>query len=148
MRWADPTEERAYYVAANIRREDEQEVWLSHRMPGPDAVLESWASSDICRCIETSDGVPVGLTGVVGDRIWLLGTDELTATRSRRLQLCIEGRGWVEHCLEMVGGPIGNDVYASNRRSIRWLEHLGFHVDPPSPIGMSGALFSRFWRES
>ena len=27
MRWVEPTEARAYYVAANVRREDEQEVW-------------------------------------------------------------------------------------------------------------------------
>jgi hypothetical protein len=148
MRWAEPTEARAYHVAANLRHEDEQEVWLSHQIPGPEALLTSWADSDICRCIETSDGEPVGFTGVCGDRIWLLGTRGLTATRSRRLQLCIEGRGWVEHCLKRVGGPIGNDVYAKNQQSIRWLKHLGFTVEPPRPIGHSCALFSRFWREA
>jgi hypothetical protein len=146
MRWTDATDERAYYIASNLRKEDQEEVWLSHRVAGPEAVLESWAASDICRCIETSDGEPVGLTGLTGDRIWLLGTAALTATRSRRLQLCIEGRGWVEHCLERVGGPIGNDVYAKNRTSVRWLRFLGFEVEPPRPIGHSGALFSRFWR--
>lgn len=148
MRWADPTAERAYYVAANVRAEDRDEVWLSHRLPGAEAVLQSWSGSELCRCIETSDGEPVGLTGVCGDRIWLLGTEGLTATRSRRLQLCIEGRGWVEHCLKHVGGPIGNDVYAKNRMSIRWLRHLGFEVEEPRPIGLSGALFCRFWREA
>lgn len=147
MRWAPPTEERARYVAEHVREEDQTEVWLSHRIPGPEAVLESWANSEICRCIETSDGEPVALTGVCGDRIWLLGTDGLTATRTRRLQLCIEGRDWVEYCLEIVGGPIGNDVYAKNQRSIRWLKRLGFEVEPPRPVGPSGALFSRFWRE-
>ena len=148
MRWADPTEERAYYIANRVRSEDETEVWLSHHITGPEAVLDSWAGSDICRCIETSDGEPVGLTGVCGDRIWLLGTEGLTATRMRRLQLCIEGRQWVKHCLERVGGPIGNDVYAKNKRSIRWLKHLGFQVEAPRPIGLSGALFCRFWREA
>jgi ribosomal protein S18 acetylase RimI-like enzyme len=146
MRWADPAEGLVYYVAANIRREDEREVWLSHHIPGPEAVVESWVQSDICRCIVTDDGEPVGVTGVVGDRIWLLGTEELTATRSRRLQLCREGRGWVEHCLKRVGGPIGNDVYHSNQASIRWLKHLGFTVEQPRPFGSSGALFCNFWR--
>ena len=146
MRWTDPTEERAYYVAANVRREDEREVWLSHRVDGPTAVLESWLASDVCRCIETADGEPVGLTGLVGDRIWLLGTAGLTATKRRRLQLCIEGRGWVQHCLEQVGCPIWNDVYARNTQSVRWLQFLGFTVEPPRPMGVSCALFSRFWR--
>ena len=146
MKWADASEGRVYYVAANIRRKDEQEVWLSHQVPGPEAVVESWQQSDICRCIETSDGETVGVTGVVGDRIWLLGTEGLTATKERRLQLCREGRGWVKHCLERVGGPIGNDVYYSNRDSIRWLKHLGFTVEQPRPMGHSGALFCAFWR--
>lgn len=148
MRWADPTEERAYFIANHVRRQDETEVWLSHRATGAEAVLESWAGSDICRCIETSSGEPVALTGVCGDRIWLLGTEGLTATRMRRLQLCIEGRRWVQHCLDRVGGPIWNDVYAKNQGSIRWLRHLGFEVDPPRPLGLSSALFCRFWKES
>ena len=146
MRWAEATEDRAIYIASRVRAEDRTEVWLSHRATGPEAVLESWYGSDICRCIETSEGEPVGLTGVCGSRIWLLGTEGLTATRMRRLQLCIEGRKWVDHCLERVGGPIGNDVYASNRQSIRWLKHLGFQVEKPRPIGLSAALFCRFWR--
>lgn len=147
MRWADPDEGRVYYVAANLRLQDEREVWLSDRLIGPEAVVESWIASDICRCIETEDGEPVGVTGVCGDRIWLLGTEGLTATRERRLQLCKEGRGWVEHCLRRVGGPIWNDVFAGNTDSIRWLKHLGFTVEQPRPMGMSAALFCRFWRK-
>jgi hypothetical protein len=148
MKWASPTEERAKYVARHLRKEDATEVWLSNRIPGPEAVMTSWAGSEICRCIESDDGEPLALTGVYGDRIWLLGTDGLTATRERRLQLCCDGRDWVDYCLELVGRPIGNDVYASNRRSIRWLRHLGFEIESPRPVGPSGALFSRFWREA
>jgi hypothetical protein len=148
MRWADPTEERACWIANHLRPEDETEVWLSHRIQGPEAVLMSWADSDICRCIETSDGLPVGLTGLTGDRIWMLGTAELTATRKRQVQLCREGRLWVEHCVERVGGPIWNDVYAKNVCSIRWLKHLGFTVEPARPVGLSAALFCRFWRDA
>ena len=147
MRWADPTEERAYWIASNLRPEDKAEVWLSDRVVGAEAVRLSWASSDICRAIETEEGIPCGLTGVAGDRIWLLGTPELTATRGRRLQLCSKGREWVEHCLDRVGAPIWNDVYAKNWQSIRWLRALGFTVEPPRPLGMSAALFCRFWRE-
>lgn len=148
MRWTSPTKERVLYVANRVRKEDAEEVWLSHGVSGPDAVMLSWVGSEICRCIETSAGEPVGLTGVAGTRIWMLGTNGLTATRGRRLQLCCDGRDWVDYCLEVVGRPIGNDVYAKNRQSIRWLRHLGFEVEPPRPIGVSGALFSRFWREA
>lgn len=147
MRWADPTEERAYWIANHLRPEDETEVWLSHRIKGAEAVLTSWADSDICRCIETSAGLPVALTGVSGDRIWMLGTAELTATKHRQMQLCREGRLWVDYCVAMVGGPIWNDVYAKNVCGIRWLKHLGFTVDAARPIGHSAKLFCRFWRD-
>jgi len=146
MRWAEATEERVLRVGMNLREEDKTEVWLSHQATPMEAVMDSWAESDICRCIETDDGVPVGLTGLNGSRIWLLGTAELTATKTRRLQLCKEGRGWVEHCLRVAGMAIGNDVYSKNKASIRWLKHLGFSVAQPRPIGHSAALFCEFWR--
>jgi hypothetical protein len=147
MKWAEPSAERAYYIASNVRKQDEMEVWLSHHVPGAQAVLESWAGSDICRCIESSSGIPLALTGVCGDRIWLLGTDGLTATKERRLQLCREGRDWVKHCLEFVGQPIGNHVHSKNRQSVRWLRWLGFEVGTPEPFGPSAELFNPFWME-
>lgn len=147
MRWTQPTEERVTYIAQHLRQEDRTEVWLSDRLTGTEAVLESWGSSELCRCIETTSGEPVGLTGLNGNRIWMLGTDGLTATRRRRLQLCKEGRGWVEHCLDAAGMAIGNDVYAKNKASIKWLKSLGFQVASPRPLGPSGALFCEFWRQ-
>lgn len=148
MNLVEPTEEQVRYVAHHLRKEDAVEVWLSHRVRGPEAVMSSWADSDICACIEAEDGTPVGLTGVVGDRIWMLGTEDLTATKERRLHLCTKGRGWVQHCVETVGRPIGNYVYAKNRRSIRWLRFLGFEVGTPQPYGPSCELFRPFWRLS
>lgn len=146
MRWIRPSAERARYIAQHLRQADVAEVRLSHGVDGAEAVFESWLSSEICRCIVTSDGEPVGLTGVCGDRIWLLGTEGLTATRARRLQLCHQGRNWVEYCLEQAGVPLGNHVYSKNRASVRWLKWLGFEVGTPEPFGPSAALFHPFWR--
>ena len=146
MRWVRPTAERVSHIAFNLRSDDKTEVWLSHHIPGDEAVFESWLSSEICRCIVTSDGEPVGVTGVCGDRIWLLGTEALTATKARRLQLCHQGRDWVQHCASQVGKTIGNHVYAKNRMSVRWLQWLGFEVGVPEPFGPSAALFHPFWR--
>ncbi len=147
MRWAEPTPERALRIAYNLREADKTEVWLSHRMTATEAVMRSVETAGICRCIETTEGVPVGLTGLNGNRIWMLGTQELTATRARRLQLCREGGEWVQHCLSVAGMSIGNDVYSRNTDSIRWLQHLGFRVAKPRPMGPSSALFSEFWME-
>ena len=146
MKWAQASEEAALHIAINLREEDRTEVWLSHGATSTEAVMWSWSESDLCRCIAAADGEPLALTGLVGNRIWLLGTEKLTATHERRLQLCKEGRSWVETCLERAGMAIGNDVYAKNLRSIRWLKHLGFQVATPRPMGPSAELFSEFWR--
>ena len=63
MRWAEATEERALMIARDLREDDRQEVWLSHRATPTEAMLESWGQSDLCRCIVTDDGEPVGMTG-------------------------------------------------------------------------------------
>lgn len=37
-----------------------------------------------------------------------------------------------------------NVVDARNKKSIRWLKHLGFTVRDPKPLGLSGELFHEF----
>lgn len=146
MKWAFPDAHVVNFIADNIRPQDEEEVRLSHAISGPVAVLSSWANSSVCRAILGDDDVPVGISGLVDNTIWLLGTEGLTATRSHRLQLIHRGREWVDYCQDKVDAPIGNYVYAKNRMSIRWLKHLGFHVSQPEPYGPSAALFCPFWR--
>ena len=146
MQWALSSAEKVEQVANNLRVEDETEVWLSDGVTGYDAVMESFYMSSISRVILGDDYAPVGVTGVCGDRIWLLGTPGLTESKSHRWQLAVHGREWVKHCLEVVGTPIGNFVYSENRAAVRWLKHLGFVVEPPKPYGIEGALFCRFWR--
>jgi hypothetical protein len=146
MRWVEANEDMAFDVGFALREQDREEVKLSHGLDGLEAVLDSYLYSDICRGIEGDDGTVVGLTGLCGDRIWLLGTEGLTATKSHRWQLCAHGREWVEYCLRHVGAPIGNYVYAKNLRSIKWLRSLGFTVLPPAPLGPGCSLFCEFWR--
>ena len=135
-------------VAENLRKVDEEEVSLSHNINGREAVIESWAYSDIIRGMVTDDGVACGLCGVVGQRIWMLGTDRLTENRKARWQLCVEGRKWVDETIKELNAPLFNQVYSKNTESIRWLKYLGFTVERPRPIGLSGALFCDFWRNS
>ena len=149
MQWImDPSASDAMAIADNLRPADATEVMLSHGLSPHEAVRASYSESVICRGIASDEGDPVGLCGVVGHRIWMLGTPELTATRKGRWQLIVEGRKWVDSCFEEVGGPLFNQVYSKNTESIRWLKMLGFTVDIPKPIGKSGALFCDFWRNS
>ena len=147
MRWVyEPTVDHVLDVADHLRDSDVNEVMLSHGCNARDAVTPSWASSDIVRGMVTDDDVPCGLCGVVGKRIWMLGTDRLTENRRARWQLCVEGRQWVDTCLEELGGPLFNQVYSKNTESIKWLQYLGFTVERPRPFGPSAALFCDFWR--
>ena len=149
MQWVyQPDVDHVLDVAENLRKVDEEEVSLSHNINGREAVIESWAYSDIIRGMVTDDGVACGLCGVVGQRIWMLGTDRLTENRKARWQLCVEGRKWVDETLKELDAPLFNQVYSKNTESIRWLKYLGFTVERPRPIGLSGALFCDFWRNS
>ncbi len=148
MKWIHATHDVASMIGENLRQADRNEVLLSHGVSGEEATFDSYIHSQICQAIEGDNGLPVGITGVVDNRIWLLGTEELTATKSHRWQLSLHGREWVNHCLEFTGKPIGNHVYSKNRMSIRWLKHLGFTVNDPEPFGPWGSPFCEFWREA
>jgi len=149
MQWVQkPDADHIFAVAENLRSADVQEVMLSHGCSAFDAVSESWAQSNLVRGMVTDDGEPCGLCGVVGHRIWMLGTERLTESRRARWQLCVEGRKWVDSCLKELGGPLFNQVYSKNTESIRWLKYLGFTVEQPRPIGPSAALFCDFWRDN
>lgn len=147
MQWIyEPDSSHIVHVAENLRPADETEVRLSYRMSGRDVAIDSWAYSEIVRGMVTDDGEACGLCGVAGQRIWMLGTDRLTETRKARWQLCVEGRKWVDSCIEELQAPLFNQVYSKNTESIRWLKYLGFTVEAPRPIGPSAALFCDFWR--
>lgn len=147
MNWAEPTVARVRHIAENLRRQDEREVFFSHGVTGEFAVIESWKKSAICRCIDGDQGQPVGICGVRDARsIWLLGTEELLATASHRHQFIRGGRQWVDELMADGHTLLENWALASNTASLRWLEHLGFTVDTPEPIGQSLALFCHFWR--
>jgi len=146
MHWAYPSADRVERIALNLRPQDELEVRLSDGVEGYDAVMESYYASTIARVIMGDNSAPVGVTGVCGDRIWLLGTAALTETKSHRWQLAAHGREWVKHCIDVVGGPIGNHVYSRNRSAVRWLKHLGFVIEDAAPYGVRGAPFHKFWR--
>lgn len=146
MKWAQPTDTRVQYIAANLRRQDALEVAYSDGITPEFAVVDSWKKSAICRCIDGDNGEPVGICGVNGTRIWLLATDGLLATASHRRQFIRGGRRWVDELMADGRQLLENWALASNRETLRWLEHLGFTVDTPEPRGRSLQLFCHFWR--
>lgn len=143
----------ANYVAARLRRADEREVLASHNASPHQAVMQALEAATVAEAIHTEDGEPAGICGVTsmgdqgrGSMIWMLGTDQLTSTRTHRRLLVVEGRKWVDELLEQGHGPLFNWCLADNQAAIRWLEALGFSFDRPEPYGFGGRLFQHFVR--
>jgi hypothetical protein len=151
MQWLEATEERAMHVAQHLRKEDRREVLASHNVQGEACVMESWAASEVVRCIALDDKTPVGICGVVpaehGGLIWLLATDRLFETRANTRQFIKGGRVWVDGLLTD-WKQLHNWVYNKNQRSIVWLRSLGFTVHPAAPMGPFSELFCYFERRA
>ncbi len=145
MNWSDATPARVQRIAKMLRHQDRLEVLYSHGLSGEEAVMQSWRNSQICRCIDGDDGKAVGICGVSGSWIWLLATDELLATDSHRKQFLRGGRKWVDGLMSQYQ-YLENWALWSNQATLRWLEHLGFTIDTPAPMGHSAQLFAHFWR--
>jgi hypothetical protein len=152
MRFGTPTLARLERVIDNMRHRDRLEVMASDAITSRDAVLDGWRRSNVCECILDEEDQAVGVCGLNGNVIWMLGTDELTATPARRRQLVRDGILWVDALAEMQREAHGrtllhNYVHAANLGSIRWLQALGFTVaDRAEPRGPSAQLFRYFWR--
>ena len=145
MNWSDATPARVQRIAKMLRHQDRLEVLYSHGLSGEEAVMQSWRNSQICRCIDGDDGKAVGICGVSGSWIWLLATDELLATDSHRKQFLRGGRKWVDGLMNQYQ-YLENWALWSNQTTLRGLEHLGFTIDTPAPMGHSAQLFAHFWR--
>lgn len=149
MRIVEPTKDNALFVAHNLRQSDRLELMASEGRDPFDACMDAFRDSDTCIAIVGDDERVVGLAGVNGHYIWMLGTDELTATESHRRQLAIGARRWIDAVVQDIRASKGqvllhNWVHAKNIDSIRWLKSLGFTVYEPEPHGPSLQLFCYF----
>lgn len=71
---------------------------------------------------------------------WLLGTDVVDQHPGAALQ---SGLIWVPRMLEQFPQLV-NYVDARNERSIRWLDRIGFTIEPPHAYGYEGRPFHQF----
>ena len=118
------------------------------QQPAPKVVTSSDLADDVVTADKIGEFTATENIDIGGYdlRAQTLTADGLTATKSHKKRLCLDGREWVDYCLKEVGKPIGNWVYHKNKLSIKWLKHLGFTVEGPQPYGHAGALFCQFWR--
>ena len=64
-------------------------------------------------------------------------------------RICESPITFLRECKRWVSGydrPMLNAVIASDEVAVRWLEWMGFNIDPPTAEGHHGELFRWYWR--
>jgi hypothetical protein len=115
------------YVADRLRRDDLREVQAASGLDARTA-LRSCVSSSGLVCTVVGQN-PCALFGVVpideiSGSVWLLGTDELTASPLRK-EFLRKGRQYVD-ALHNYRPLLGGYIDEHNEVHVRWLKKLGF----------------------
>lgn len=154
----EPSDTAVRWVADHLRHADRRELHAAHGLPTDDmqirrrllmaAALVSQAGD--CWAAHADDtGEPVALCGIAPvDLIsgtaspWLLGTDRAPQARRALVLLgCQAARQWSQRWALQE-----NYVDTRNIAALRWLQRIGYTLDPPLPHGPLGLSFRRFWR--
>ena len=149
--FVEPTDEGIEFIAENLRPHDADEVHAqtgTRRFTGVLRVCVAASSS--ARMAVSAYGTPMAILGVTTTSLiyntgspWMLGTPEVEQHR-RALIDC--GRTYTAAML-MQYERLENHVDARNKRSVAWLQRLGFKLEPAAPHGPLGLPFHRFWIE-
>jgi hypothetical protein len=74
---------------------------------------------------------------------WMFGSNEM---EHHSRALIRDARPYIDAMLRIYP-RLENIVDARNKKSIRWLRHVGFRIDPPIPAGVDGLPFHPFVME-
>ena len=74
---------------------------------------------------------------------WLLSAKQAL---NHKRQFLILAKPFIDEMLKTCPKLV-NNVYAGSTLSIRWLQWLGFTVEPAMPIESTGEMFHRFYME-
>lgn len=142
------TLDHAGFIAENVRRDDSLEIWASSMMTPFDAMRLGIKYSDHSM-VALADGLPVCMWGIMVDSLildtatpWLIATDGIEKKEVIRSFAKIVPGALVSMIRNY--GTLENYVDARNKRSIRWLKHIGFTIDDAEPYGMLQLPFHRF----
>jgi len=146
-----PTPEDVEYIINHIRKEDVEEIAALDGGNVRDALFET-PDMDKNAFVWEREGKVHAIFGVnpVEEHegmgvIWMLATESFDKHFMVFAAAC---KVVVEHMIKDYE-YVFNYVYVKNRKSVKWLQWLGFDVRPPEPIGLNGAEFHRFemWNE-
>ena len=134
------------YLVAHLREADRQEIAASH---GPDllaSVFDAVNRSSHVYVAEKNDRLvtlwgyqPLSMLSGVGCP-WALGTPEMDRNGKSILKLAQASNRLVRP----IYPTLKNYVDVRNKRSIGWLQRLGFVIREPEPYGVLGLPFHPF----
>lgn len=140
------TREDAEYIAANMRKEDAQEIWDSHNFTPYEAMKYSIEKTIFCLAVRIEDR-PVLMFGVNGETVlgekgivWMLSTPEIEKIKFRFVR---HSKMFIDMMLEYYP-TLYNFVSAENKISIAWLRALGAKFDTAKPHGIEQKMFRYF----
>jgi len=136
------------HVAAHVREADAAEIWASHHLHALEAIEDGLRTSVLART-GLVDGEPVCVFGVCPSSLltgagspWMLATPLLHTVDRAFIRLSRR----VVDAMQSFFAELSNYVDARNLHAVRWLEWLGFHVEPAVPYGIEQLPFHRFTR--
>lgn len=136
-----------YRIADNLRREDEAEI-TGFGLTPREALRTSYRNA-ILRRTAFVDGEIAAMWGLGGAMLsdagspWLMTTPAVEKMPVTFLKV---GRAQLDEML-LQRAFLFNFVQASYSRACRFLEVLGFVLDPAAPMGPHNVPFRRFWIE-
>lgn len=147
----EPTIEGVEFIAENLRPADDDEVFAQTGTRHHAGTLRTCLAGASSAVMAVSVyGVPMAILGVGTLSLiyntgcpWMVATPEADQHR-RALIDC--GRSYTAAML-MQYERLENHVDARNKRSVAWLQRLGFTLETPKPHGPLGLPFHKFWIE-
>lgn len=143
------TQEDLDRLKGRFREADKEEVYAMSGRDIDSAAQHGFKTSELC-WIGLWDNDPIAIFGCRRHSIlsdegtpWLLGTDRIRepgikeafiAANSPYIKIMLESFDYLE-----------NFVDARNIIAVKWLQRLGFTIEPAMPMGFLKMPFHRFW---
>lgn len=147
LRFVHPHRDKIQYIVDNMRPSDVEEL---EACGWPPESLHQFARESKAVALVEVGGVPCSLFGVakVGTLLtftwspWMIGSTELN---KHRRKLLTQSKRIVQ-TMQNEFGYLENWVYEGSAESVRYLEWLGFNIEPAEPYGPEGQRFHKFWK--
>ena len=137
-------------IAPLLRQSDAEEIRAAFGISAEDALVRSLKRAYVAMICHV-DNKPLAVFGVGPLSVvtgtgcpWLVATDEIEHCKRDLL----EASPQVIEQFHNLFQTLVNWVDARNKRTIRWLKWLGFHMEPAKPWGYAGLPFHKFTKRA